>query len=744
MLRIVEYVKEFWRNVRMFFPLVLLIHHLKHNLLGLFYWLFFFAIITDNLGRGFGISYLFLSPEYRGAIGFLSFLFVGFSFGGLTMAFHSYSYARLAPYFPFLAMVNKPFVKFSLNNSFIPVVFSVLYIYRMVVFQRAEEYAVTTDLWEYAIGYVLGFTLFVGISILYFFPINKNVFELNKIQDIPAKRILRWQRFSKGRSVKWKADKRHRIYWYLGRRMKIQKCRSTKHYQPQLLQAVFEQNRISTSVFEITTISAFVLLGWLGGGTYFDIPAAVSVVLLLTIVLMLFSALLAWMRFWTYPLLIAVLIVMNICSVKYGWFEFETNAYGMDYEREVMYSPLKLQQMYADSVQMNKDYQAYIRMLENWKLRTGQKKPVLVVVNTSGGGSRSAAWVFEVLRKCDSLSSGANSKHIAMITGASGGMVGAAYYRSLVMAHENVDEPVYYERIASDLLNKLAFAASTNDLFFRYQATLRGNEKATYDRALAFEQDLNENTENRLAAPLVNYKKAERSGKIPVMIFTPTVVNDGRRLVLSSQPMSFLNKMDGEIKGLEGSYEYVDGQQLFGAKQVENVRMSSVLRMNATFPYVLPMTTLPTQPAIQVMDAGTRDNFGGKMAVQWLFVLKDWIRENTSGVVLLQIRDTKKVIYGDGTRSLTFLDRFSEPFGNVLSNFPRTQDLDQDELITAFGKQAPFPFQVATFNLRTESSDRISLSWHLTSHEKRKIKQAIFRSSNRQTMNRLMKLLCVK
>jgi hypothetical protein len=61
--------------------------------------------------------------------------------------------------------------------------------------------------------------------------------------------------------------------------------------------------------------------------------------------------------------------------------------------------------------------------------------------------------------------------------------------------------------------------------------------------------------------------------------------------------------------------------------------------MNATFPYVLPNVWLPTNPVIDVMDAGLRDNFGQENTLRFIESFKNWLQENTAKVVIIQIRD---------------------------------------------------------------------------------------------------------
>ncbi len=731
--------------VRVFFPFVLFVHHLKHNLLGFFYWVFFFLLISDRVGVGFGLSYLFLSPEYQGNTSFFSFLLLGFSFGGLTMAFHSYSYMRLASRFPFLAMVNKPFVRFCINNSVIPTAFVVFFIIRIVRFQRMEEFESWLNIFFFVSGLLVGFFLFVGVALLYFFPINKNLFELKRYDEDQSVRTSRWLRFGKRNRVKVNRANRQKLYWYIGRGLRVQQCRSTKHYAQSLLQSVFDQNRISTTIFEITTIITFILIGLFGGKTFLDVPAGVSVVLLLTIILMLLSALLSWLRVWAYPVLILCFLLMNYLSKTVDMFKFQTQAYGLSYDEPALYTDSTIYCMSKDAAARKNDYDDYISYLENWKKQTGEEKPLLVVVNTSGGGSRSASWVFQVLRMCDSMSNFKSSKHIAMMTGASGGTVGASYYRSLLLEQYqtkkvNFHDKKYFEEISQDLLNKLSFAASTNDLFFRYQSTFEDSEYS-YDRAMAFESDLNENTGQRLNKPLRYYRSYEKQGIIPNLILTPSVVNDARRIMISSLGLSFL--MDSASPAPETNHvqENIDLHLLLKKQHSEKLRLSSALRMNASFPYVLPMTSLPTVPEIQLMDAGARDNFGTKITVQWLMRLESWISKNTRGVVILQIRDNKRIMYNEEARSFGLFNKFTAPISNVFTNFPRIQDYDQDELLHLIMDKYDVPIETVNLSLRERQKDRISLSWHLTQHEKLKVLSAIRRSSNVKEFERYCGLI---
>ena len=197
----------------------------------------------------------------------------------------------------------------------------------------------------------------------------------------------------------------------------------------------------------------------------------------------------------------------------------------------------------------------------------------------------------------------------------------------------------------------------------------------------------------------------------------------------------------GGANYMTSSNENIDYHSLLSHQNTQDIRFSSVLRASATFPFVMPMVTLPTYPEVQLMDAGIRDNYGAKTMMEYLFSMKDWIKENTSGVIVLQIRDTKKVLDDETYRQISFIDKITLPFGNMYKNFPRVQDYNQDELMNLGANSLGFPIDLISFNLREKQGDRISLSWHLTKQEKKRINNAFKSKKNQHALAQLKRIL---
>jgi hypothetical protein len=520
--------------------------------------------------------------------------------------------------------------------------------------------------------------------------------------------------------------------------------RSTSHFDQDLFERVFAKTRINASLYEVLTILMFFILGLFNDLKYFEVPAGSSIILLFTIFLMLFSALQAWLKQWVYPILLFTFIVMNALSLHTNFFKYSSFAIGMDYSAPKKYNRLSLIDSHNPQ-NSEKSFNAYIATLENWKKNTGKDKPKLILINTSGGGSRSALWTVVVLLEVNNKTNGDFLKQTQMMTGASGGMIGAAYVRSLLVEQNDkriskLDDKRFKENMGKDILNRMSFMASTNDIFIRYQKHIENGRSYTKDRGFAFEQQLTENTEGIFRKKLNFFKKYEKQGVVPTLLFTPTIVNDGRRMFIGAQNFCFLTENSKSMSSVD-MMENVDFQTFFGENAAKDVRYTSVLRASATFPFVMPMITMPTYPEIVLMDAGIRDNYGTKTSVLYLDKLQEWISENTSGVLIVQIRDTRKVMNDEAAYEVSLKSKLTLPFGNMYKNFPRVQDYDQEELMRVAVEGYGFPVDHVSFNLREKKEDRISLSWHLTKDEKEKIKNAFRSPLNTAAFEQLKRLL---
>ncbi|MBX7093861.1 MAG: patatin-like phospholipase family protein [Flavobacteriales bacterium] len=734
--------------------------HFKRNHFLLLFWLVLFGIITHSLGSKFGLAYLFLYPEYLGEVGFMSHFIMGFSCAGFIMAFNMYSYVMHGYKFSFIATVSKPFYKFSINNFIIPAAFILLYVYQAVHFQYNKELEPVGNIIRNMSGFFTGLFVFFFFSMYYFFKTNKDFYKLSgKTEEAMEEEIK-----SKGiqttlhKKIKWyelfNTEHGWNVETYMASPFRIKIARESKHYDTELLKRVLAQNHINASIFEIVMVISFLLFGSMGENSYFLIPAGASVLLVFTMLIMIISAVYSWLRGWTFTFMIGLLILLNYLSLHTELFSYKNFAYGLDYSgKQATYNLSTIHEMQSDKKMHKKDMNYGLESLNQWraknnKLLTGDKaKPKFVVICTSGGGIRSALWTLNVLQNVDSTLNGTLMDRTHLITGSSGGMIGAAYYRELFLREKTEadihrNDKKYIDKISQDILNPVAFTIATNDIFIRYRHFSDGPYSYTIDRGYMFEKQLNINLDSAFDKRLYDYIVPERNSEIPTMMFCPTIINDGRRLIISSQPVSYLTNCQPEIDfdNIPGQ-EYIEFTKMFEHQNAWNLRYSSAIRMNASFPYVMPMVTLPSEPTIEVMDAGYRDNYGIRLALRYIYVFRNWISSNTDGVVFIQVRDRQKEV-DEPLKKNSVMKLLVKPLGNLYDNIFNTQDFDNDQLLQYASSWLDCPLDVVNFHMIQNEKQRTSLSWHLTRLEKQQVISSLKNiPENQESMEKLKKLL---
>ncbi|MGB0177845.1 MAG: hypothetical protein ACPF9D_11810, partial [Owenweeksia sp.] len=124
-----RWIKEAWYFLPSFFPVQLFLLHLRRSHILMIFWLLVFLFVNRMLGVNYGFPYLFLTPEYLDKVNFLSYFLVGLTAGLFVMSYHISSYIYYSYRYAFLATLSRPLWKFCINNSLIPLLFFITYIY---------------------------------------------------------------------------------------------------------------------------------------------------------------------------------------------------------------------------------------------------------------------------------------------------------------------------------------------------------------------------------------------------------------------------------------------------------------------------------------------------------------------------------------------------------------------------------------------------------------------------------------
>jgi len=722
-------------------------------------WGLLFGFVTQSLAPRYGIPYLFLNPEYLDEVSALSYFIVGFACGGFTMAFNIASYILNSFRFPFLATLSHPFTKYCINNYIIPFLFLIVYVWNMVSFLMGEQIYSATEITTFVGGFLGGFTLFVVITLLYFFRTNKDIHRMFGVKpQHEEKEILLMQRL-KRKGDSWKNPyliKESRDWYvetYLSNLFKVRLVRAVRHYKREMLRNVFHQNHRNAGIFSFLSVISLFVLGFFREVHSMMIPASASVFLLLTMLVMLPIPLYSIFKGWAPVMLIIFLVALNSLYTL-DFFNNINKVYGLNYDgKKAVYDNKILNELALQKDTADADFKSMIEILNKWRLKNlkttleKNEKPKFVIVCTSGGGLRSSLWTFHSLQYADSLLQGELMKHIALVTGSSGGMIGASYLRDLYWQNQsgkinNLYSPSYRTNISKDILNAVSFSIATSDWFISLQSVEYGKNKYNKDRGYIFERRLDDNLDNIFSSKrLCDYKLVEAEAIVPLMIFSPTMVNDGRKLIVSSQSVSFLTQTSKSDKlDFIPINDGVEFSRFFREQNADSILFTSVLRMSSTFPYITPIVSLPSEPAIEIMDAGMRDNYGMEVGLKYLYTFRNWITTNTSGVVIIQIRDRHKEFPIEENPTPTIMGALTRPLGSFYGNLFYMQDLSQNQQIEFISSWFDGKIDIVDFQLKNEVPDKISLSWHLTHHEKQKVINSINLPENQESIKKLRKL----
>lgn len=739
--KVLKFIKQFYYS----FPVQLIILHFKRNHLLLILWFILFAFIEGWLAESFGVKALFLFPEYLNKSYWLSFMILGISFGGFTVAFHLYSYILHGARFRFIATVKKTFLVFSFNNMLIPFIFIAFYLFRSYQYQTEIELISIIEALANLFSFLIGFAIFTLSSFLYFIVTNKNFLSVKKRSKVgayqtPLQRSESWS--SKQRNVKsWK------VGFYLLPFFRVRIAREAGHYRDEWIDDILDQNHVNASIFELIAILSFFLFGALSNQSYFLIPAAASVILFITIVLMIVSAFYSWIKGWTLTLIVFSLLFVNALSENTDWLSVKSKAYGLNYEIPNSEYSTKVINGLCDENKREEDLNQLFSMLD-YRRSAVSKDSIMVIINVSGGGHRSSAWTFSSLFLADSLLNGALYDHSYLISGASGGMIGVSYWRDMTWRRNRNKDPYVFSKhfnfLTRDLLNPIIFTMVSNDFSFRFRKSSYKDQVYKHDRAFAFENQLNENTHHWFDVPISSYREREQNAEMPMLIFTPTILNDGRRLLISPLELSFLTeKGDVSESNRIVLIENVEFRSLFKSHDADSLRYLSALRMNATFPYILPAVTLPSVPEIEVMDAGIRDNYGKQTTFQFLSSIKEWTENNITKIVVIQLRYKERSFEPEGIDQ-SILSRISTPIGKIYENFENVQEYVLDDLLNELEENSSIDYEWINFEMNKSDDDPVSLNFHLSGLEKKLILNSLERPENIESIERLKDIFNIK
>jgi hypothetical protein len=737
-------MKQLINDIYYSFPIQLFILHFRKYQILLLFWLILASTINSGFMKSYGADALFFSPEYLGTVSILGALITGIALGVFIMSWNVTTFILHSKRFKFLATTTHPFLKYCINNAILPLIFMLFYFIKLYRFNDYRELMSSSEVFAEIGGILLGLLILLAISLAYFFGAEKTI--VRTMAPIVSNPALFNKAFREKHHIEHEFALK--VGFYFSGRFRIRKARNVSHYRQDFLDSIFKRHHIAAIASILLAFVFLIAVGFLLENKYFEMPAAASILIFLAIMTAVIGSLSYFLQSWSLTAAIVFIFFINFLYQN-EVIDPRNKAYGIDYVNKDLRPAYNKESLRAlcSNEQIAADKANMIQILNNWKVKQQMEKPVMVFINVSGGGLRSAAFVMNSLQKLDSITRGNLMQHTFLISGASGGMLAASYYRELYRQKLsdkklNISDSRYTDNIAGDLLNPVFSSMIARDIFAPAQKFRVGDYKYVKDRGYAFEKKLSDNTDKLLDKQLKDLAADDYNARVPLIIFNSVIKSDGRKLMISTQPLSFMMK-PGYLSGNRAANpDAVDFSALFRQQQPMNLRMLTALRMNATFPYVLPNVWLPSNPVIDVMDAGLRDNYGQETSLRFIDVFSDWIRENTSGVVIVQLRDRLNYNWQQPYETNSVADMIVTPATMLQHNWYKLQDYFQTDQYNYFrGKNDSSILRIPIMYKPEKTDKGAALNFHLTGREKRDVKDAFNSPINREAIDIISALL---
>ncbi|MFN6477621.1 hypothetical protein [Nostoc sp. DedQUE07] len=380
---------------------------------------------------------------------------------------------------------------------------------------------------------------------------------------------------------------------------------------------------LSYGIAAITVFSLFLLIVY-GLGYFilkprqkkgrFEAPALFYITLILSVIVVWIGGISYFVDVSRIPTL---LLFLAISSVSYAIFQVD-----------------HFYKIYSKNNWLKPTKEKWIDVISQRLKNQQTEDKTLVVVCASGGGIQASGWTAKVLTGLQQELGSKFTKAIGWISSVSGGSVGTMFYLDRFgeqgYPEENQLKQIF-KSATEDSLDATGWGFAYPDLlrFIGLPFVLpKEKEKDTtteQDRGTAIEIDWKGEMKNP-DATLGSWSKKIDQGIIPIPIFNATLVEDGRRFLVS--PMTFSPHKDCKSIDFNTLYPEYD------------IDVTTAARLSATFPYVSPVCR-PSQDTrwnYHIGDGGYFDNFGIGTTIDLLNqLLESEQSSQIKKVVLIQI-----------------------------------------------------------------------------------------------------------
>ena len=297
-----------FKNIFYSFPIQLLILHFRKYQILLVIWAILISTINSGFLENFGADSLFFVPEYMGKVNALSTALVGITMGVFFMSWNITTFILHTKRFKFLATTSKPFLKYCINNSVLPLLFLFFYLFKAVHFNLNKELISVSDIALLVTGFSGGLILSIVFSFAFFFGADRTI--LRTIAPV----ISNPNEFKKSFQTELATPSDAfglKVTYFISSRFKFSKVRPVFHYSQQFLDSIFKRHHFAAILAIIIAFIFLITVGFFLDIKFFQAPAAASIFIFFAIMVAAIGALTYFLDSWSVLFLIVLILGFN-------------------------------------------------------------------------------------------------------------------------------------------------------------------------------------------------------------------------------------------------------------------------------------------------------------------------------------------------------------------------------------------------------------------------------------------------
>ena len=535
-----------------------------------------------------------------------------------------------------------------------------------------------------------------------------------------------------------------------------------------LLQLDLPDDSILLIVLIVSIVIAVIILisGILFPNSFFslDFPALMYLILIIGVVTSLLGGATFYTDYFRVPLLTALILFSGFSYLIFNIDHFfELNPVSIKKEH--------LELRLDDADKFYEKISDFQNPLKNRLARQKKEDKTLVLIAASGGGIQAAGWTAQVLQGLNEQLSNSFTDSIGMISSVSGGSVGNMFFLNELINSKHDGNKNLNQYLETALDNSMTDSLDAVGWGLAYPDFFRAIGLPFFDRyidrASALDKDWEQTMKQKENPPtLQSWREHIWDGDIPIPVFNATLVEDGRRFLIS--PLKFIDVSLSQIfvneKVSPSSPESTaldfytlfqipkpeqtcNGQKKHAPEQIYDLKISTAARLSASFPYVSPLARNDPDNCIKIdqddktfnyhiADGGYFDNAGIHTIIEWLTkekngkpfveVLRDDL--NVKRILILQINAFPKPKLKAQNGSLGWTTEFIGPISTLNQVRDSTQIARNQQEVKLFKKawekEGNLEIEEFTIYFREIDSYKPPLSWNLSNAQKENIKKA--------------------